>query len=45
MINNEINIRIDLEGSHFSGVLESISNSNLYKTFTPKLGNQHKILY
>lgn len=43
MINNEINIRIDLEGSHFSVVLESISNSNLYKTFTPKLGNQHKI--
>ena len=43
MVNNEIDMKINFENSHFLRVLESISNSNIYKTFTPELSNQHKI--
>lgn len=43
MISDEIDTKIDYENSQFSKVLEAISNSNIYKTYTPELSNQHKI--
>ena len=43
MISDEIDTKIDYENSQFLRILEAISNSNIYKTYTPELSNQHKI--
>ena len=43
MISDEIDTKIDYENSLFLRILEAISNSNIYKTYTPELSNQHKI--
>ena len=45
MIINKINMKINLESSHFFRVLESIYNSNIYKTFTPELGKQKNLFF
>lgn len=43
MISDEIDTKIVYENSQFLRILEAISNSNIYKTYTPELSNQHKI--
>lgn len=45
MIINKIGMKINLESSYFFRVLESIFNSNIYKTFTPKLGKQENLFF
>ena len=43
MISDEIDTKIVYENNQFLRILEAISNSNIYKTYTPELSNQHKI--
>lgn len=43
MNSSNINTTINYEQNHFFKILEAISNSDVYKKYTPELGKQHKL--
>jgi len=43
MNSSNINTTISYEQNHFFKILEAISNSTVYKKYTPELGKQHKL--